>query len=168
MTDLRPALDMPFLLLPFRPGSDPVGSKSFIRNYFKLQYEHPAHYDISPQLRRELRLMEPLVLCSIIKWCWNRLVGGVVSWEVYELFKTGESDARFDSHAFTTFVPISAESDARKNIIFDFFDLLAAIAARGKTNGLGGRKLSRMAGWWAFEHSDHGEGFNGGYQSWKK
>ena len=57
---------------------------------------------------------------------------------------------------------------ARKQIIFDFFDLLAAIAARGKTNGLGGRKLSRMAGWWAFEHSDNGKGFDGGYGSWAK
>ena len=57
---------------------------------------------------------------------------------------------------------------ARKRIIFDFFDLLAAIAARGKTNGLGGRKLSRMAGWWAFEHSDNGKRFDGGYSSWAK
>lgn len=30
------------------------------------------------------------VLCSIMKWCWNRLPGGVVSWETYELFRTGE------------------------------------------------------------------------------
>jgi Domain of unknown function (DUF1708) len=58
------------------------------------------------------------------------------------------------------------DSDARKQIIFDFFDLLSAVAARGKTNGLGGRKLSRMAGWWAFAHSDDGKGFDGGYKSW--
>ena len=68
--------------------------------------------------------------------------------------------------AFATFIPISIGSDARTKIIFDFFDLLAAIAAHGKTNGLGGRKLSRLAGWWAFEHSDTGNGFEGGYKSW--
>jgi len=68
--------------------------------------------------------------------------------------------------AFATFIPISVESDARTNIIFDFFDLMAAIAAHGRTNGLGGRKLSRYAGWWAFEHSDGGNGFDGGYKSW--
>jgi hypothetical protein len=69
-------------------------------------------------------------------------------------------------NAFEVFIPMSAETTARKEIIFDFFDLLAAIAARGKTNGLGGRKLSRMAGWWAFAHSDSGKGFDGGYRSW--
>ncbi|MBE7179869.1 MAG: DUF1708 domain-containing protein, partial [Terriglobus roseus] len=66
-----------------------------------------------------------------------------------------------------TTAPTATEATARKQIIFDFFDLLAAVAARGKANGLGGRKLSRMAGWWAFEHSDQGNGFDGGYKSWQ-
>lgn len=69
--------------------------------------------------------------------------------------------------SFATFIPISAESAARSNIIFDYFDLISAIAAHGKHNGLGGLKLSRLAGWWAFEHSDSGYGFEGGYTSWK-
>jgi hypothetical protein len=29
-------------------------------------------------------------LCSIIKWCWSRLPGGVVTWDAYELFRIGE------------------------------------------------------------------------------
>ncbi|KAL9595635.1 MAG: hypothetical protein Q9179_004906 [Wetmoreana sp. 5 TL-2023] len=68
--------------------------------------------------------------------------------------------------AFATFIPISVESDARTKIIFDFFDLMAAIAAHGKSNGMGGRNLSRLAGWWAFEQVDNGNGFDGGYKSW--
>jgi hypothetical protein len=75
-----------------------------------------------------------------------------------------------DSHmardSFKTFIPLSVDNDARAGIIFDFFDLLAAIAAHSKSNGFGGRKLSRMAAWWAFEHSDNGNGFEGGYKSW--
>jgi hypothetical protein len=71
-------------------------------------------------------------------------------------------------NAFDVFIPMSTDSDARKEIIFDFFDLLAAVAARGKTNGLSGRKLSRYAGWWAFEHSDNGKGFDGGYKALNK
>jgi hypothetical protein len=51
---------MPFLLLPFRPGTDPVGSKSFIRNFFKLQYEG-TWQDTSLEVRTELMLMEPIV-----------------------------------------------------------------------------------------------------------
>ncbi len=70
--------------------------------------------------------------------------------------------------AFATFIPLSVESDARTKIIFDFFDLMAAIAAHGKTNGMGGRKLSRLAGWWAFEQVDAGNGFDGGYKSWSR
>ena len=77
-------------------------------------------------------------------------------------------DSGFARDAFTTFIPISVDTDARANIIQDFFDLMAAIAAHGKTNGLGGRKLSRFAGWWAFEHYDTGKGFDSGYKSWAK
>lgn len=78
------------------------------------------------------------------------------------------TESQFAKHAFDTFIPLSVHSEVRKNIIFDFFDLLAAIAANGKTNGLGGRKLSRLAGWWAFAHTDEGNGFDGGYKSWAR
>jgi len=70
--------------------------------------------------------------------------------------------------SFSTFIPLSVDSDARTKIIIDFFDLLSAIAAHGKTNGLGGRKLSRLAAWWAFEYSDSGKGFEGGYKAWAR
>lgn len=90
----------------------------------------------------------------------------MVTWPVYEAFKIGEKESKQARHAFETFIPIAAESSARKNIVVDFFDLLAAVAAHGKTNGMGGRKVSRLAGWWAFDHSDDGKGFEGGYKSW--
>ncbi|KAF2739160.1 hypothetical protein EJ04DRAFT_354244 [Polyplosphaeria fusca] len=161
------ALDLPFMLLPFRPASDPSAARNFVRNFFKSAYEGSRQFS-GEGLQQELRLAEPLVLCSIIKWCWSRLVGGVVTWDAYELFRIGESDSSFARHAFDTFIPLSVDSEARKHVIFDFFDLLAAIAARGKTNGMGGRKLSRMAGWWAFEFADDGKGFDGGYRTWEK
>jgi hypothetical protein len=68
--------------------------------------------------------------------------------------------------SFKTFIPLSVENAARQQIIFDFFSLIAAVAAHGKNNGFGGRKLSRMASWWAFEHNDTGNGFDGGYGAW--
>jgi hypothetical protein len=77
-------------------------------------------------------------------------------------------DSNLARHAFDTFIPLSVDSEARKHIIFDFFDLLSAVAARGKTNGMGGRKLSRLAGWWAFEFVEDGKGFDGGYRTWEK
>ena len=79
------------------------------------------------------------------------------------------TDANFARDSFATFIPLSLESDARTKIIFDFFDLLAAIAAHGKTNGLGGRKLSRLAGWWALAPPMNvGQGFDDGYRAWAK
>ncbi|KUJ24655.1 uncharacterized protein LY89DRAFT_26374 [Mollisia scopiformis] len=155
------ALDMPFLLLPFRPTSDPSAARTFVRHFFDRSQRLYGE-----GLAQELRLTEPMVLCSVVKWCWSRLPGGVVGWEAYELFRTGESDSNMARDSFTTFIPLSVESDARNKIIFDFFDLLSATAAHAKSNGMGGRKLSRYAGWWAFDHIDTGNGFEGGYKGW--
>lgn len=108
-----------------------------------------------------------------------------MTWDAYELFKVGERGmhasflltvalltrnlaSNLAKHAFDTFIPLSVDSAAKRDIIIDFFDLLAAIAASGKINGLSGGKLSRLAGWWAFEFSDSGKGFDGGYRSWEK
>ncbi|CAI7577873.1 unnamed protein product [Penicillium glandicola] len=159
------ALDTPFLLLPFRPSSDPSAARTFIRNYFNQSFEKGSPID-GDALSQELRLTEPMVLCGVMKWCWSRLPGGVVTWEAYETFRMGEHDSDMARDAFSTFIPIGGDSDARTNIILDFFDLLAAIAAHGKSNGLGGRKLSRYAGWWAFEHVDTGNGFEAAYKNW--
>ena len=79
---------------------------------------------------------------------------------------TATVDSSMARDSFATFIPLSVDSDARTKIIFDFFDLLAAIAAHGKSNGLGGRKLSRLAGWWAFEHIHEDKSFDGGYKTW--
>lgn len=81
---------------------------------------------------------------------------------------TSFPDSGLARDAFNTFVPISADSSTRVQIIQDFFDLLAAVAAHGKANGLGGHKLSRYAGWWAFEQYDSGKGFESGYKSWAR
>jgi hypothetical protein len=81
---------------------------------------------------------------------------------------TCSADSNLARHAFDTFIPISVDSDARKCIIFDFFDLLSSVAARSKTNGMGGRKLSRYAGWWAFEFAEDNKGFDGGYKTWER
>ncbi|ETI26254.1 hypothetical protein G647_03031 [Cladophialophora carrionii CBS 160.54] len=158
------ALDVPFLLLPFRPSSDPSAARTYVRNFFLPPHDREPLRGSS--LENELRMTEVMVIISVMKWCWARLPGGVVTWEVYEGFRVGEKDSGFARDAFSTFVPIGVDSPARLQIIKDFFDLLAAIAAHGKANGLGGHKLSRYAGWWAFEHYDAGKGFESGYQSW--
>lgn len=78
------------------------------------------------------------------------------------------TDSQMARDSFKTFIPLSVDNEAKSRIIFDFFDLLSAVAAHSKANGFGGRKLSRMAAWWAFEHTDTGNGFEGGYKAWLK
>jgi hypothetical protein len=56
------ALDIPFLLLPFRPTSDPSASRTFIRNYFLPQTEREEMR--GETLKKELRLTEPMVIQS--------------------------------------------------------------------------------------------------------
>jgi hypothetical protein len=53
------ALDLPFLLLPFRPTSDPSAARTFVRNYFFPQTEREEL--CGETLMRELRLTEPMV-----------------------------------------------------------------------------------------------------------
>ncbi|KAI1630882.1 hypothetical protein F4809DRAFT_646963 [Biscogniauxia mediterranea] len=155
------ALDHPFLLLPFRPTSDPSAVRTFIRHFFDENQNLQGE-----SLAQELRMTEPMVISGVLKWCWSRLQGGLVGWDAYELFKVGEQDSNMARDSFSTFIPLSVENQARSQIIFDYFDLLSAIAAHGKMNGFSGRKLSRMASWWAFEHKDTGNGFDGGYKAW--
>ncbi|KAF3057152.1 Morphogenesis-related protein MSB1 [Daldinia childiae] len=154
------ALDLPFLLLPFRPTSDPSAVRTFIRHFFNDENLR------GDALAQELRMTEPMVISGVLKWVWSRLLGGIVGWDAYELFRVGEQDSNMARDSFSTFIPLSVENQARSHIIFDYFDLLSAISAHGKSNGFGGRKLSRMAAWWAFEHKDTGNGFDGGYKSW--
>ncbi|KAL2270204.1 hypothetical protein VTJ83DRAFT_2388 [Remersonia thermophila] len=158
-------IELPFLLLPFRPTSDPSGVRTFIRHFF--DGKDGAGVALRGEaLAQELRMTEPMVIAGVIKWCWSRLQGGVVGWDSYELFKVGEQDSQMARDSFKTFIPLSVDSEHKSKIIFDFFDLLSAVAAHSKSNGFGGRKLSRMAAWWAFEHTDAGNGFEGGYKTW--
>lgn len=55
--DALPALDLPFLLLPFRPASDPSAARTFIRNFFNEE-RGPLHDE---RLEQELLLTEPMV-----------------------------------------------------------------------------------------------------------
>jgi hypothetical protein len=54
------ALDTPFLLLPFRPSSDPSAARTFIRNYFNQSFEKGSPVN-GEDLAQELRLTEPMV-----------------------------------------------------------------------------------------------------------
>ncbi|KAH7370416.1 hypothetical protein BKA65DRAFT_16554 [Rhexocercosporidium sp. MPI-PUGE-AT-0058] len=158
--ELKGRSQIPFPLLPFRPASDPMAVRQFINGFFAI----PPSLHALP-LEKELQTLEPLVLSGILRWCWSRLPGGIVGWEVYQLFKVGELDSRMARDSFSTFIPISVHNHAHADIIFDFFDLLSALIAHGKMNGYCGVMLPRMAAWWAFEHQGN-RTFEGNYRQW--
>lgn len=54
------ALDLPFLLLPFRPTSDPSAARTFVRNYFGGGIDRSGQLQ-GERLMQELRLTEPMV-----------------------------------------------------------------------------------------------------------
>ena len=58
----RTALDIPFLLLPFRPASDPSAARTFVRNYFSMDKGTQL---VGERLEQELILTEPMVsICT--------------------------------------------------------------------------------------------------------
>lgn len=101
-------------------------------------------------LRGILAVADIYTLCGVLKWCWARLPGGVITWKVYEKYKSDEKRNR-EHDALITLLPRCVESPLQQNIILDFLTLLMKIAEKEKKNGLNGRKLARLAGFWAFD-----------------
>lgn len=58
-TDRITALDVPFLLLPFRPSSDPSAARTFIRNFFLPPQDRSRLAGVL--LENELRMTEVMV-----------------------------------------------------------------------------------------------------------
>ncbi|KAK9459552.1 uncharacterized protein V1516DRAFT_687290 [Lipomyces oligophaga] len=172
----------PLILLPGRPSYSLRDVKSFIRRVFPHDDSQGNPVAIrDSDLSQEVRMADIFVLVSALKWAWARLPGGIVTWDAYDLFKAGEEDSEMAIDTFSRLIPIVAESSARASIITDFFDLLSAIAAHWKTSGMGGRKLARLAAWWAFpiqddlaefidspDHVPSQGSFNEAYRLWKK
>jgi len=82
-----PGLDTPLFLLPFRPSSDLSSTRNFIRRFFDRGVPSLR----GSALTQELRLTEVLVIAGVLRWVWSRLEGGIVGWDVYELFAKAES-----------------------------------------------------------------------------
>lgn len=69
------ALDQPFLLLPFRPTSDPSAVRTFIRHFFD-------NYALRGEtLAQEMRMAEPMVCCLTGSGRFNSNYGGRLSRE---------------------------------------------------------------------------------------
>ena len=69
---------MPFMLLPFRPASDPSAARAFVRSFFSPSAERGTLE--GERLMQELRMTEPPVWNTLgsvdveAKWCRSCVV----------------------------------------------------------------------------------------------
>lgn len=149
----------PFILLAFRPynydekkGStkSPVNNDE-VRSVIEKVFPKGKPLLTGEGLLRVVRLVDVYTLAGVLKWCWVRLPGGVVSWTTYNKFKVDEERAGYKHNAFNSIIDQCVEGRDHKDIIENFFILLVSLAAAEKRNGLNGLKLARSAGVWAFE-----------------
>ncbi|KAK9478088.1 hypothetical protein V1514DRAFT_332188 [Lipomyces japonicus] len=159
----RRAVLEPLVLLPARPSFDLQEAKSLLHAFLACpQAGGPA----------AISLASVHAIMSALKWIWARIPAGIVSWDVYDLFKAGEQDAGLDPSAFDTLIPILCDPD-RAQVISLFFDLLSTIAAHWKSTGMSGRKLAKIAAWWAFpvdssNTADSNASFSNAYKAWTR
>lgn len=149
----------PFILLAFTPynaDTKKAGKKQpFHDDDVKTVIERVFPKGKAPltgaALLRVVRLVDVYTLAGVLKWCWARLPGGVVTWKTYNRYKADEERAGYKYNSFTSFIDQCVESTEHRDIVENFFLLLVSLAAAEKRNGLNGFKLARLAGTWAFE-----------------
>ena len=66
-TNAIPGLDVPFLLLPFRPSSDPSAARTFVRNFFFPPNDRSQLSGSA--LVNELRMSEVMVSNIYVRLC---------------------------------------------------------------------------------------------------
>lgn len=88
----------PLILLPFRPSYALRDAQQFIAHIFPntddMGFAVPAE-DSDKYMQHQVQYENIFVLVSAIKWVWARLPGGVVKWEIYEVFKAAEEGTYF-------------------------------------------------------------------------
>jgi len=100
-------------------------------------------------LRSVLKIAEAYTLVGVLKWCWARLPGGVVTWKVYEKFKVEEERTGFKYDAYSTVLSRCVDSVVHETIISDFTNFIIRVLMLQPPSSI--EQLVRLAGTWAFE-----------------
>lgn len=100
-------------------------------------------------LRSVLKIAEAYTLVSVLKWCWSRLPGGVITWKVYEKFKVEEERTGFKYDAYNTVLSRCVDSVAHESIISDFNSFIIRVLSLQPPEAI--EQIVRLAGTWAFE-----------------
>ncbi|CCH44462.1 Morphogenesis-related protein MSB1 [Wickerhamomyces ciferrii] len=137
----------PLVLLAFRPKVD----DSKLTTFLSLVFPNGTTPAPINQIERAVRDTDEYTLMAALKYLWSRLpMDSIVGWDAYETFKKLEARSNYPKKAFLEFMPQCLTSPAHASIVYDFLDLLVSLSANAKENQLSGRKISKMAGLWAF------------------
>lgn len=137
----------PLVLLAFRPKAENSDLTSFLTQVIP-NGNKPAPINI---IERVVRNTDEYTLMASLKYLWTRLpMNSIIGWDAYETFKKLEAKADYPKKAFLEFMPQCLTSPAHASIVYDFLDLIVSLSANAKENQMSGRKISKMAGIWAF------------------
>ncbi|SCU81434.1 LAFA_0C04896g1_1 [Lachancea sp. 'fantastica'] len=144
----RNALDIEYLFLPFRPEQSNEKLLKFLNRAFPLGNGIAVE---EAKLDRLIRSTDPWTLFQALKYIWCRLPQGqVVTWKAYRAFQVREEADGFSPKSFLDLMPQCLSSPDHASIVYDFFDLIVAMAANSKRNKMSARKISKMFAVWAF------------------
>ncbi|AOA63877.1 hypothetical protein PP7435_CHR3-0645 [Komagataella phaffii CBS 7435] len=136
----------PYFFLPFRPQLNDYRLKVFLNRVF-IEGK-PASLKV---IEKVVKKTDEFTLTSALKFLWSRLPNGyIVGWKSYAQFAKLEQEQNYPQRAFLDIIPQCLLSPSHASIVYDFFDLIVAIAADTKQNKMSARKISKMCGIWAF------------------
>lgn len=103
------------------------------------------------EILRVLRKTDVYTVAGVLKWCWSRLQGGVVTWATYNKYKEAEKANHYKPDSFAKLIGTIIESEAHFSIIDNFYLLLSSLSTNADRNRMEATKLARISGLWAFE-----------------
>lgn len=137
----------PHIFLPFRSKVNDEKLESFLSSIAPLG-ELRTDNTLLQQLCSET---DEFTLISALKYFWSRLPNNeIIGWDVYLEFKRREAEKGYPKNAFLSIMPKCLSSPAHASIVYDFLDLILSITSNSQFNYLSGRKISKMASFWAF------------------
>lgn len=137
----------PHIFLPFRSKVNDEKLESFLSSIAPLGELRTDN----TQLQHLCSETDEFTLISTLKYFWSRLPNNeIIGWDVYLEFKRREAEKGYPKNAFLSIMPKCLSSPAHASIVYDFLDLILSITSNSQFNYLSGRKISKMASFWAF------------------
>ncbi|SCV00665.1 LAMI_0G06546g1_1 [Lachancea mirantina] len=151
--------DIEYLLLPFRPQQSNEKLLKFLNQIFPLGNGTAIPAE---KQKRLIQRTEPWTLYQALKYIWCRLPSEeVIGWNAFDTFSALENENGYPPRAFLDFMPKCLSSPEHASIVYDFFDLIVAIASNSKNNKMSARKISKMFAIWGFGRKVAGSGYYG-------